>query len=112
ELSPRVKSIHATNKQGLVTGEVALTPIQHWFFEQKFHEPHHWNQSMMLFHPQGWNPKWIQQVFEKLIAHHDALRMTYHVENGRIQQVNRGLEGDFFVFHSFDLRGVNHVRTE
>ena len=67
---------------------------------------------MMLFHPQGWNPKWIQQVFEKLIAHHDALRMTYHVENGRIQQVNRGLEGDFFVFHSFDLRGVNHVRTE
>ncbi|MBV9787617.1 MAG: amino acid adenylation domain-containing protein, partial [Chloroflexi bacterium] len=31
-------------EQGLVTGDVVLTPIQQWFFEQQFAEPQHWNQ--------------------------------------------------------------------
>ncbi|HSS78234.1 MAG TPA: PEP/pyruvate-binding domain-containing protein, partial [Thermoanaerobaculia bacterium] len=29
-------------------GEVALTPIQRWFFEQGFAEPHHFNQALLL----------------------------------------------------------------
>src|SRR6185369_16228380 len=28
--------------QGVVTGDVLLTPIQRWFFEQQLPEPHHW----------------------------------------------------------------------
>ena len=35
-------------EQGLVTGTLPLTPIQHWFFEQQFVEPNHWNQSLWL----------------------------------------------------------------
>lgn len=29
-------------------GEFGLTPIQHWFFEQRFEEPNYFNQSHML----------------------------------------------------------------
>ena len=28
--------------------EVALTPIQRWFFAQNFAQPHHWNQSLLF----------------------------------------------------------------
>src|SRR5439155_22270077 len=35
-------------EQGPVTGPVPLTPIQHWFFEQKLTGANHWNQSVLL----------------------------------------------------------------
>src|SRR5205823_1723628 len=35
-------------QQGPVSGAVPLTPIQHWFFEQPFRTPHHWNQAWLL----------------------------------------------------------------
>jgi acyl carrier protein len=35
-------------EQGLVTGALPLTPIQHWFFGQNQPDPHHWNQSVLL----------------------------------------------------------------
>ena len=28
--------------------EVALTPIQRWFFAQNLAQPHHWNQSLLF----------------------------------------------------------------
>ncbi|HEY0604396.1 MAG TPA: amino acid adenylation domain-containing protein, partial [Herpetosiphonaceae bacterium] len=37
-----------TAEQGLVTGSVPLTPIQHWFFGREHPEPHHWNQARLL----------------------------------------------------------------
>ncbi|MCY8859503.1 phosphopantetheine-binding protein, partial [Bacillus atrophaeus] len=37
--------------QGPVEGEAMLTPIQRWFFDRKFTNQHHWNQSVMLHAP-------------------------------------------------------------
>ena len=35
-------------EQGPLQGEVALTPIQHWFFEQTIPTREHWNQGLLL----------------------------------------------------------------
>lgn len=42
--------------QGLVTGEVPLTPIQKWFFEQNRSDSHHFNQSVLLNVPAQTQP--------------------------------------------------------
>lgn len=42
-----------TATQDLVTGEVPLTPIQHWFFEQEMEVPQHWHQAMLVELPDG-----------------------------------------------------------
>ncbi|MGD1855931.1 MAG: condensation domain-containing protein [Leptolyngbyaceae cyanobacterium] len=42
-----------TATQDLVTGEVPLTPIQHWFFEQEMEVPNHWHQAMLIELPDG-----------------------------------------------------------
>lgn len=76
--------------QSAVEGEVRLTPIQQWFFEQRFTDMHHWNQSVMLYARSGFNPQWVEQVLRKLTEHHDVLRMMYTVEEERIVQYNRG----------------------
>ena len=62
-------------EQGLVTGPLPLTPIQHWFFEQRFGEPHHWNMAWVLEAPVPLVPEHMEHVVETLLLHHDALRL-------------------------------------
>ncbi|MBA4496577.1 condensation domain-containing protein, partial [Paenactinomyces guangxiensis] len=103
ELAPYIESYQTMAAQGVVKGEVELTPVQRWFFEQHFADPHHWNQSMMLYNRKGWDPKAVEQVFRKLTEHHDVLRMTYYVNGEKVIQTNRGLDGKFFELHVCDL---------
>lgn len=71
-----VESIQA--EQRLVTGEVPLTPIQHWFFAHNQLDPHYWNQSLLLEIQQGHNLSLWEQVVQHLVEHHDALRLRFH----------------------------------
>ncbi|WP_292768135.1 non-ribosomal peptide synthetase [Nostoc sp. NOS(2021)] len=75
-------------EQGLVTGLVALTPIQQWFFEQKLPEPDYFNQSALLEVPPNLQPELLQQVVQELLLHHDALRSRFVQEGQRWQQFN------------------------
>ncbi|MGG4442605.1 tyrocidine non-ribosomal peptide synthetase TycB [Brevibacillus fortis] len=90
--------------QGVVEGAIILTPIQKWFFERNFTDRHHWNQAVMLFREDGFDPGLVQQAFYKIVEHHDALRMIYRQENETITQINRALTGERFRFHSYDLK--------
>ncbi|MEA5601256.1 non-ribosomal peptide synthetase [Nostoc sp. UHCC 0252] len=66
-----------TAEQGLVTGKVALTPIQQWFFEQKLPEPDYFNQSVLLEVSPNLQPGLLQKVVQQLLLHHDALRSRF-----------------------------------
>ncbi|MCP4154056.1 MAG: amino acid adenylation domain-containing protein, partial [bacterium] len=67
-------------RQETVTGELPLTPIQHWYFNREETVRHHWNQSFMLYKPEGFDEEILKKVFEKWQRHHDALRMHYKIE--------------------------------
>ncbi|WP_139488459.1 non-ribosomal peptide synthase/polyketide synthase [Brevibacillus dissolubilis] len=69
-------------EQGLVTGELVLTPIQKWFFEQNQPQPHHWNQSLLLSIRQPVDAAALEQAIAQLLTHHDALRLRFVQENG------------------------------
>ncbi|MEH2279394.1 MAG: amino acid adenylation domain-containing protein [Nostoc sp.] len=75
-------------EQGLVTGSVALTPIQQWFFEQKLPEPHYFNQSVLLEVSPDVQPELLQQIVQQLSAHHDALRLQFVQEGENWLQIN------------------------
>jgi len=38
----------ARAEQSALEGDVPLTPIQHWFFEQEIAHPHHFNQAVLI----------------------------------------------------------------
>ncbi|MEH1869669.1 MAG: amino acid adenylation domain-containing protein [Nostoc sp.] len=63
--------------QGLVTGSVPLTPIQHWFFEQNLPDAHYFNQSALLEIASETRPELLKQVLQQLLLHHDALRSRF-----------------------------------
>lgn len=81
------KTYNIQIEQGLVTGEVPLTPIQHWFFEQNLPSPHHWNMSILLETPPNVNFNWLVQVIEHLNQHHDSLRLRFKRVGTSWQQI-------------------------
>ncbi|MDI5972481.1 amino acid adenylation domain-containing protein [Streptomyces sp. SL13] len=63
-------------EQGKVTGDVPLTPIQHWFFEKDLPDSHHFNQAELLA-ADGLDPQALRLALGDLTEHHDALRLRY-----------------------------------
>ncbi|AVZ31266.1 non-ribosomal peptide synthetase [Nodularia spumigena] len=74
--------------QSLVTGEIPLTPSQHWFFEQNSPQPHYFNQTMMLEVSADTQPALLEQAIKTLLIHHDALRMRFIKHESGWQQIN------------------------
>ncbi|NJR75789.1 MAG: non-ribosomal peptide synthetase, partial [Scytonema sp. CRU_2_7] len=79
-------------RQGLVTGVAPLTPIQHWFFAQNHTASHHYNQSVLLQIPKDLSKEFIATAWEKLLLHHDALRLRFPESAKEQQLFNHSLE--------------------
>ncbi|OIK22018.1 non-ribosomal peptide synthase/polyketide synthase [Bacillus amyloliquefaciens] len=77
ELSPFVVPVSRMADQGEVSGRTNLTPIQHWFFEQKMPHAHHYNQAVMLHSAEGFKEDPLRRTMERIASHHDALRMIF-----------------------------------
>ncbi|MEI6083167.1 MAG: condensation domain-containing protein, partial [Verrucomicrobiota bacterium] len=89
-------------EQGLVTGEVQLTPVQQWFFEQDLAEPQHWNQAFLLRTSERLDAGLLAQAVEQVERHHDALRLRFNRENGVWRQTH-GAPGSVSGRTTFDL---------
>ncbi|UCH93477.1 MAG: amino acid adenylation domain-containing protein, partial [Candidatus Aminicenantes bacterium] len=109
QLSKYIKKTGRVISQDTVEGEVDLTPIQQWFFENHFPGYHHFNQAIMLTRQQGFDEVFLDKVIKKIVEHHDALRMVYErPEEEVIRQRNRGMDenpkGKLFDLAVFDFK--------
>jgi len=103
ELSKAITINEGTINQEKVIGEVPLTPIQHFFFNDSgFKAHHHFNQSVVLKSKNAIDSQMLQQCLEKLVSHHDALRMVYKNEAKNWNQYNEDYSEPFSV-HTYDL---------
>ena len=89
-------------EQGLVSGEVELTPVQHWFFAQEMEEPHHFNQAVMLSVPADLEVQVFGEAVKHLVVRHDALRLRFHRSAGGWQQLNAEAEAH----EVFEVRAI------
>ncbi|MEM6406469.1 MAG: amino acid adenylation domain-containing protein, partial [Pseudomonadota bacterium] len=64
-------------EQGLVQGEVSLTPIQSQFLASDTAEPHYFNQAMLLVVPEDLEVTALQAAFTAVLNQHDAFRLRY-----------------------------------
>ncbi|HVH13590.1 MAG TPA: condensation domain-containing protein, partial [Longimicrobium sp.] len=64
-------------EQGAVTGDVPLTPVQRWFFDQHHPEPQWFNLGLLFDVPSGMDADRLQRAADALLAHHDALRTRF-----------------------------------
>ena len=109
EIATKTQTV--VSEQGLVQGELPLTPIQHWFFEQNLQDAHHWNQTVILEVQQSLDPLILEQVIQHLLIHHDALRLRFEQEASGCKQVNAALE-EKETFVQVDLSGLSPQKQE
>jgi non-ribosomal peptide synthase protein (TIGR01720 family) len=86
-------------EQGLVTGPLPLTPIQHWFFERESTEPHHFNQAVLLEVREAVDPALLEQSLGHLVSHHDALRLRFVQWKSGWEQVNADFDDTPLLSH-------------
>lgn len=78
---------HSTIKRTReTTGDVPLTPIQHWFMEQSLREPNSWAQGMIFAIKPEVNFDLLESVLEHVISKHPALYMGYKLKNDDLKQ--------------------------
>ncbi|WP_074227056.1 non-ribosomal peptide synthase/polyketide synthase [Pseudomonas aeruginosa] len=85
-LALAAKAGAATTEQGPASGEVALAPVQRWFFERAITNRQHWNQSLLLQARQPLDGDRLGRALERLQAQHDALRLRFREERGAWHQ--------------------------
>jgi non-ribosomal peptide synthase protein (TIGR01720 family) len=111
DLAPLVKKARRIPSQSPITGNVPLTPIQVWFFDGQSGSPsiHYYNQAVMLRSKEDdrWSEKSLEIVLQKLQQHHDALRITYQIKEGKTLQINHGPDYPVWL-QVVDLRGYEH----
>lgn len=93
-------------EQETVTGQLPLTPAQHWFFEQNLTDPHHFNQSFLLEVRSAYSPDLLKQAVGRLLAHHDALRLRFVRDGSVWRQINADID-ETVPFTSFDLSDLS-----
>lgn len=106
ELSTFVEPVSRMADQGEVKGRASLTPIQHWFFEQKMPHAHHYNQAVMLFSAQGFKEAPLRQAMEHVAMHHDALRMIFEeTPNGYVARIAGTEESELYHLEVMNCKG-------
>lgn len=78
------------------TGEVPLTPIQHWFFEQPIADRQHWNQALLLDARAPLQSQALARAVLQLVAHHDSLRLRFEQRDDGWHQHYAQAAGEVF----------------
>ena len=72
-VAPAAPSTHAEPEEW--DGALVPTPIQSWFFEQPFANPHYWNQAFLFEVREDVDVDVLEQALGHVVARHDALRL-------------------------------------
>ena len=109
DMATKLRPLTRKIDQHPVEGKVLLSPIQNAFLENAFargteDQKDLFHQSFMLCFAGGITATETKVVIDKLIAHHDVLRMRYQkTDDGSWEQYNGGLEGDYYLFEEATL---------
>ncbi len=106
-----VKKSNEEYDQGIVTGEKKLSVIEKWFFEQNFKDQNYYNQSLLLEFKRNINRNLLEQTFDKIIEHHDGLRMNFNPKSRLMyfnnEYLNQPFEVDeYFINHKDEIESL------
>ena len=90
ELATKVQAVTRQVPQALVEGLVPLGPIQSHFLNGSGLHKHHYNQSVLLYSKIPVSADALRAALDKIVLHHDALRMVFRQTENGWQQENRG----------------------
>jgi len=104
ELAKYMEENVVQKDQSIVSGDVGLTPIQHYFFkDSEVANTNHFNQGVALKSVMPIDEEKLADSIQALVVHHDALRMRYKKSSDGWVQTNEGISGTHFEISFYDL---------
>jgi len=96
-ISLHAQKIHERHnyEQHVISGDKDLSPIEWWFFRQQFPVPGFYNQSVLLRLNRDVDDGMLGRVFDRIIEHHDGLRMNIDPVKERLFYNNDHLKKNF-----------------
>ncbi|MBL0741379.1 condensation domain-containing protein [Chryseolinea lacunae] len=77
-----VETVKVPVKNKKKPSETRIAPMEKWFFEQHFENPHHYNQSFAFALKRPVDKAMLEEAFRKLLLYHDGLRVGYDESKG------------------------------
>ncbi len=96
-----VKVSNNENSHEMPYGEIKPVPIIQWLLNSKHLNPNYYLQSVLLNIPVDYDLELIQWAFQRLIKHHDALRLN--IDNSGTLFYNNTLTGEKININAYDL---------
>jgi amino acid adenylation domain-containing protein/non-ribosomal peptide synthase protein (TIGR01720 family) len=84
-----------TAEQGVLEGEVPLSPIQQWFFDRNEKTVSHFNQAVLLGINKEVDPEHLEKVIDLISKRHDSLRFKYTREVVQQKEEWKQFYGEF-----------------
>ncbi|MCI0667953.1 MAG: amino acid adenylation domain-containing protein, partial [Methylococcaceae bacterium] len=90
-LAPHVQIIEAGEASrnaavaAIPNGPIPLTPIQIWFFQREWVNPHHWNQALLLKPDPELDPEALASALQRVIDRHPVFRLRFRRTHGEWQ---------------------------
>jgi amino acid adenylation domain-containing protein/non-ribosomal peptide synthase protein (TIGR01720 family) len=94
-------------EQGLLEGEAPLSPIQRWFFAERFEAQHHANHAVSFVVPSSWTAAVISAGLVHVVERHDALRLGFSQQAGQWRAEHQPLPNTIPV-EQLDLTRLHH----
>lgn len=99
QISSHVETLDGYRKyeQAIIHGDKPFSPIEAWFFTQKFRNLSYYNQSVLLKLNRVVNIELLGRTFERLIWQHDGLRINYNSDRNILFYNSRHLQANFSI---------------
>lgn len=94
-------------EQSSIKGTMPLTPSQLWFFEKRYHNVNHYNNSWIYKTNFHINPEVAKKTLNVLANHHDAIRLRFVNKNNGWEQHFTELE-DLMPFEYYDFSNFSY----
>ena len=107
-LAKHIKKIDKEIKHFEVTNSIELSPIQQAFIQDPHIKvPNYYNQSIVLKFKETINISKLHIAYEKLVQHHDGLRLRFNVVNNTWIQYLEKYKAEEYVIDVYDLTTVS-----
>ncbi|WP_217604382.1 non-ribosomal peptide synthetase [Chitinophaga sp. GbtcB8] len=93
---------HPQGEKTSASGYIEATPATAWFFNQQLPEPGYYTQSVLLDLTAPFSKEVLDDIFTRLVQHHDIFRVNYDKQAGKLFY-NNGCSGVRFDTREYDL---------
>ena len=97
------QTIEIIAEQGFVEGDVALLPIQQWFFNEHKEDREHFNHGVMLEVNEAFSESDLKQSLIAIVEKHDGLRLQFYQPQKEWTQRFRSFEQIQIKLHRLEL---------